>query len=63
MTSILIFLALALSVVLILVSFVVYKANKFKNKVEDAVVDGVKELIVEGTPKAVKYVKSKIDKK
>ncbi len=45
------------------VLFVVYKANKFKNRIEDTVVDGVKQVIVEHGPEAVKYVKGKIEKK
>jgi multisubunit Na+/H+ antiporter MnhC subunit len=40
-----------------------YKANKLKNKLEETLIDGVRELIVEQTPEAVKYVTKKIEKK
>lgn len=63
MVGLLITLAILLGVVVIAILFVVYKANKFKNRVEDTVIDGVKQVIVEHGPEAVKYVKNKIDKK
>jgi hypothetical protein len=63
MVGLLITLAILLGVVVIVILFVVYKANKFKNRVEDTVIDGVKQVIVEHVPGAVKYVKNKIDKK
>ena len=44
-------------------SFTPLPANKLKNKVEDTVIDGVKQVIVEHGPEAVKYVTKKIDKK
>ena len=56
----------ALSIILVLMAaavvFAVYKANKFKNRIEDTVIDGVKQVIVEHGPEAVKYVKGKIEK-
>lgn len=63
MVSVLIALAIILGLISIAVLFVVYKANKFKNKVEDTVIDGVKQVIVEHGPEAVKYVKNKIENK
>lgn len=63
MVVILVILAIILGVIAIAVLFLAYKANKFKNKVEDTVVDGVKQLIVEQGPEVVKYVKNKIEKK
>lgn len=60
-------LVVALGILLVVIAFtilfVVYKANKLKNRVEDTVIDGVKQVIVEHGPEAVKYVKNKIEKK
>jgi hypothetical protein len=63
MVSVLVVLVIILGLMTAAVLFVVYKANKFKNRIEDTVVDGVKQVIVEHGPEAVKYVKGKIEKK
>jgi hypothetical protein len=63
MVSVLVALVIILGLMTAAVLFVVYKANKFKNRIEDTVVDGVKQVIVEHGPEAVKYVKGKIEKK
>lgn len=63
MVAVLVALAIILGLIAIAILFVVYKANRFKNKVEDTVIDGVKQVIVEHGPEAVKYVKNKIEKK
>ena len=63
MVSVLVALAIILGLMTATVLFVVYKANKFKNRIEDTVVDGVKQVIVEHGPETVKYVKGKIKKK
>ena len=63
MIAVLIALAIILGLIAIAILFVVYKANRFKNKVEDTVIDSVKQVIVEHGPEAVKYVKNKIEKK
>ena len=63
MVSVLLALAIILGLMTATVLFVVYKANKFKNRIEDTVVDGVKQVIVEHGPETVKYVKGKIKKK
>jgi len=59
-------LVVALGILLVVIAFailfVVYKANKLKNKVEDTVIDGVKQVIVEHGPEAVKYVTKKSKK-
>jgi hypothetical protein len=55
-------LAIILGVLVAVVIFAVYKANKFKNRIEDTIVDGVKQVIVEHGPEVVKYVKEKIEK-
>jgi cell division protein YceG involved in septum cleavage len=60
---IMVIIAFILVVIAFAILFVVYKVNKFKNKAEDAVIDGVKQVIVEQGPEAVKYVKNKIEKK
>ncbi len=52
-------LAVGVSVLL----FGVYKANQMKNKVEGAVVDGIKQVIVENAPKVAKSVSEKVNKK
>ena len=58
------FILLGFSVVLVFSYIrIAYMANKFKNRIEDTVVDGVKQVIVEHGPDAVKYVKGKIQKK
>ena len=62
MVEVLVALAIILGVLVAVVRFVVYKANKFKNRIEDTVVDGVKQVIVEHGPEVVKYVKEKIEK-
>lgn len=60
-------LVVALGILLVVIAFailfVVYKANKLKNRVEDTVIDSVKQVIVEHGPEAVKYVKNKVEKK
>lgn len=63
MVGVLVALAIILGLIAIAILFVVYKANRFKNKVEDTVIDGVKQVIVEHGPEAVKYVTKKIEKK
>jgi len=63
MIGVLIALAIILGLIAIAILFVVYKANRFKNKVEDTVIDSVKQVIVEHGPEAVKYVTKKIEKK
>jgi hypothetical protein len=63
MVSVLVALTIILGLMAVAVIFVVYKANRFKNRIEDTVVDGVKQVIVEHGPEAVKYVKAKIQKK
>lgn len=63
MIGVLVALAIILGLIAIAIVFAVYKANKFKNKVEDTVIDGVKQVIVEHGPEAVKYVTKKIEKK
>ena len=63
MVGVLVALAIILGLITIAILFVIYKANRFKNKVEDTVIDGVKQVIVEHGPEAVKYVTKKIDKK
>ena len=63
MIGVLVALAIILGLIAIAILFVVYKANRFKNKVEDTVIDGVKQVIVEHGPEAVKYVTKKIEKK
>jgi hypothetical protein len=62
MLEALVALAIILGLMAVAVVFAVYKANKFKNRIEDTVVDGVKQVIVEHGPEAVKYVKEKIKK-
>lgn len=42
------------------VVFLVYKAYTFKNKVEGAVVDGVKQAIVDNAPKLIDLAKTKL---
>lgn len=63
MVAVLVVLAIILGLIAIAILFVVYKANRFKNKVEDTVIDSVKQVIVDHGPEAVKYVKNKIEKK
>jgi ABC-type methionine transport system permease subunit len=67
MQTLLIFLGVIFVSVLVVIAgialFVTYKANKFKNKVEDTVIDAVKETIVKHGPETVKYIKNKIEKK
>ena len=63
MLEVLVTLAIISGLMVAAVVFAVYKANKFKNRIEDTVVDGVKQVIVEHGPEAVKYVKGKIEKK
>ena len=63
MVGLLIALAIILGLIAIAVLFIAYKANKFKNKVEETVMDSIKQVIVEQTPEAVKYVTKKIEKK
>jgi hypothetical protein len=63
MVSVLITLAIILGLIAAAIIFIAYKANRFKNRIEDTVVDGVKQVIVEHGPEAVKYVKGKIQKK
>ena len=63
MVAVLVALAIILGLITIAILFVIYKANRFKNKVEDTVIDGVKQVIVEHGPEAVKYVTKKIEKK
>ncbi len=63
MVSVLVVLAIILGLIAAAVIFTAYKANKFKNRIEDTVVDGIKQVIVEHGPEAVKYVKGKIQKK
>lgn len=63
MLEALVALVIILGVLAVAVIFAVYKANKFKNRIEDTVIDGVKQVIVEHGPEAVKYVKGKIEKK
>jgi hypothetical protein len=63
MVAVLVALAIILGLIAIAILFVVYKANRFKNKVEDTVIDSVKQVIVEHGPEAVKYVTKKIEKK
>ena len=63
MVEVLVVLAIILVLIASAVIFIVYKANKFKKRIEDTVVDGVKQVIVEHGPEAVKYVKGKIEKK
>ena len=63
MVEALVALAIILGLIAAAVIFIAYKANKFKNRIEDTVVDGVKQVIVEHGPEAVKYVKNKIEKK
>ena len=62
MLEALVALVIILGVLAAAVIFAVYKANKFKNRIEDTVIDGVKQVIVEHGPEAVKYVKGKIEK-
>ena len=63
MTGILIALAIILGLILIVISFVVYKANKFKNRVEETAINSIKKVIEDHGPDAVKYVKNKIERK
>ena len=63
MVEVLVVLAIISGLMAAVVVFAVYKANKFKNRIEDTVVDSVKQVIVEHGPEAVKYVKGKIEKK
>ena len=63
MVSVLVALAIILGLIAAAIIFIAYKANRFKNRKEDTVVDGVKQVIVEHGPEAVKYVKGKIEKK
>jgi hypothetical protein len=63
MVSVLVALAIILGLIAAAIIFIAYKANRFKNRIEDTVVDGVKQVIVEHGPEAVKYVKGKIQKK
>ena len=62
MLEVLVALAIISGLMAAVVVFAVYKANKFKNSIEDTVIDGVKQVIVEHGPEAVKYVKGKIEK-
>lgn len=59
-TILVIFLTL-LAIISIVLIFAVYKANQFKNKIEGAVTDGIKEVIVENTPKVAEAIKNKIN--
>ena len=63
MVGVLIALTIILGLIAIVILFAVYKANSFKNKVEDTVIDGLKQVIVEQGPEAVKYVKNKVENK
>jgi hypothetical protein len=60
-------LVVALGILLVVIAFtilfIVYKVNKLKSRVEETVIDSVKQVIVEHGPEAVKYVTKKIDKK
>ena len=58
----LVVLAIILGLIAATIIFITYKVNKFKNRIEDTVIDGVKQVIVEHGPEAVKYVKGKIEK-
>ncbi len=63
MVGVLVALVIILGLIAITILFVVYKANRFKNKIEGTVIDSVKQVIVEHGPEAVKYVTKKIEKK
>lgn len=60
-------LVVALWILLVVIAFtilfIVYKVNKLKSRVEETVIDSVKQVIVEHGPEAVKYVTKKIEKK
>lgn len=60
MNGILISLVVVLGIIAIAVLFLIWKIVSFKNKVEDVVVDSIKEVIVTNGPEAVKYVNDKI---
>jgi hypothetical protein len=62
MVTLLTIIAIIIGIIAIAVIFVIIKANNFKNKVEDSVIDGVKEAIVRHGPDAVKYVNDKVKK-
>lgn len=42
------------------VLFIAYKLDRFKSRIENSVVDGVKQVIVENGPKVIKSVKKKL---
>jgi nitrogen fixation-related uncharacterized protein len=62
MVTLLIIIAIIIGIIAIAVIFVIVKANSFKNKVEDSVIDGVKEAIIKHGPDAVKYVSDRVKK-
>jgi hypothetical protein len=60
MNGILISLVVILGIIASAVLFLIWKIISFKNKVEDIVIDSIKEVIVTKGPEAVKYVNDKI---
>lgn len=62
MVTLLTIIAIIIGIIAIAVIFVIVKANSFKNKVEDSVIDGVKEAIIKHGPDAVKYVSDRVKK-
>ncbi len=62
MNGILISLVVVLGIIAIAVLFLIWKIVSFKSKIEDTVVDSIKEVIVTRGPETVKYVNGKISK-
>lgn len=63
MNEILITLAFLLGVIAIAALFIIFIVNRFRKRVEDAVVDGVKQVIIENGSEIVKHATKKIKKK
>ena len=62
MNGILISLVVVFGIIAIAVLILIWKIVSFKSKIEDTVVDSIKEVIVTKGPEAVKYVNDKISK-
>jgi hypothetical protein len=63
MNGILITLAVLLGVIAIAALFIIFIVNRFRKRVENAVVDGVKQVIIENGSEIVKHATKKIKKK
>lgn len=61
-TILIIFLTILIVIAIVLI-FIAYKANQFKNKIEDAVVDSTKKIIDDSSQLFIDSIKNKINKR